>query len=107
MLDRLEYRTRHAERLWYGFSRGGLPKQGESTRFPSPMCQSEQAEETASHVIAYCSRFTAQRRDLACPAGRVDVRTLCGHSKRGKAAGTLVPGAANPAKIPHGGGVAT
>jgi hypothetical protein len=52
--------------------------------FPSPMCRCGQAEETASHVIAHCPRFTDQRRGLAGPAGRTDVRTLVGTVKGGK-----------------------
>jgi len=49
--------------------------------FPSPKCQCGQAEETASHIIAYCPRFTAQRRNLTGPSGHMDVRTLAGTVK--------------------------
>ena len=50
--------------------------------FPSPMCQCGQAEETARHVIAYCSRFTEQRRDLA--TGRPNIHELVGTAKGAK-----------------------
>ena len=42
--------------------------------YPSPKCQCGLAEETASHVIAYCPRFTEQRQSLA--PGRPNVKEL-------------------------------
>src|SRR5919197_2135830 len=42
--------------------------------YPLLRCQCGRAEETAEHVIAYCPRFTEQRRSLA--ADRLDVKAL-------------------------------
>ena len=42
--------------------------------YPSLRCQCGHAEETASHIIAYCSRFTEQRQSLI--TGRPDIKTL-------------------------------
>jgi len=45
--------------------------------FPTPMCQCGRAEETASHIIAFCPRFITQRDSLTSPPqGRLDIRTL-------------------------------
>lgn len=45
--------------------------------FPSPMCQCGQAEETASHIIAFCPRFSEQRRQLTDQSGdRLHVKAL-------------------------------
>ena len=51
--------------------------------FPSPKCQCGRAEETASHIIAFCPCFEEQRSRLADPqTGRLDVKALV-HSARG------------------------
>ena len=47
--------------------------------FPSPIYQCGQAEETASHIIAYCPRFAEQRQRLA--VGRLDVKKLVSTAK--------------------------
>ena len=47
--------------------------------FPSPICQCGQAEETASHIIAYCPRFAEQRQGLA--VGRPDIKKLVSTAK--------------------------
>lgn len=53
--------------------------------FPSPMCQCGRAEETASHIIAFCPRFVAQRGSLTSPpADRLDIRTLVSTPKGAK-----------------------
>ena len=47
--------------------------------FPSPICQCGQAEETASHIIAYCPRFAEQRQGLA--VGHPDIKKLVSTAK--------------------------
>ena len=43
------------------------------------MCQCGQAEETASHIIAYCPQFAEQRQGLA--VGRPDIKKLVSTAK--------------------------
>jgi hypothetical protein len=45
--------------------------------FPSPVCPCGQARETATHVIAHCSRFAGRRASLADPrTGHLDIKGL-------------------------------